>query len=215
VAKSFANLPPELAQYREPRSKAAAQAGATLLIDYLKRGILPAPVPTTGLAPVNAGKLSNTGFVEYLLAFWSVDSAYARKKAKVDEEPLSADYIKDNHRNIETRVAACPGLQSVSLGALTAGDIEDWKLWAIEQGLSGRRVNAIISAMRVPVRCAISRQELIGDPFASVDKARERLANQRLDRSARVWRRVAIVVECLAIATRLKRIHYTPSMYQV
>jgi integrase len=167
-AGELANLPPELAQYREPRTKAAAQAGAMLLIDYLKRGLLP--------APINEGKQSGTGFVEYLLAFWSADTPYARKKAKVDAEPLSAVYIKANHHDIETHVATCPDFRGLSLGALTAGAIEDWKLWAMEtRGLSGRRVNAIISAMRVPVRYAISRQELTINPFASVDKARERL----------------------------------------
>jgi integrase len=43
------------------------------------------------------------------------------------------------------------------------------------RGLSGRRVNAVVSAMRVPVRYAVRRQELAADPFASVGKARERL----------------------------------------
>jgi hypothetical protein len=52
VSKSFANLPPELAQYREPHNKAAAAAGAALLIDYLKHGTLPEAEP----APVNAGE---------------------------------------------------------------------------------------------------------------------------------------------------------------
>jgi integrase len=89
---------------------------------------------------------------------------------------LSAAYVKANRHDIETHVKAYQGFHRLSLGALTAGMVEDWKLWAIEtHGLSGRRVNAIISAMRVPIRYAVRRQELPADPFSSVDKARERL----------------------------------------
>jgi integrase len=178
MSKSFANLPPELAQYREPRAKAAAQTGATLLIEYLKHQLSPAPATATGIgiAPVNTGRLADMGFVKYLLDFWRDDSVYIRKKAKVDGEALSAAYVKANRHDIETHVKTYPGLRGLSIGELTAGMIEDWKLWAIEtHGLSGRRVNAVISAMRVPVRYAVRRQELAADPFALVEKARERL----------------------------------------
>ncbi|MDR2417867.1 MAG: site-specific integrase [Treponema sp.] len=176
-SKSFANLPPELAQYREPRTKAAAQAGAMLLIDYLRRQLSPVPAHSVAeTVAANSGKLSGKGFIQYLLDFWRADSPYARKKAKVDGEALSVAYIADNRRNIETYVKTYQGFRGLSLGALTAGAIEDWKLWVIEtRGLSGRRVNAVISAMRVPIRYAVRRQELSADPFASVDKVRERL----------------------------------------
>jgi hypothetical protein len=61
MSKSFANLPPELARYREPRAKAAAHIGATLLIEYLKRQLSPAPTTVTSaaIAPVNTGKLAD------------------------------------------------------------------------------------------------------------------------------------------------------------
>ena len=176
VSKSFANLPIELAQYREPRTKAAARTGATLLIDYLKRQLSPAMAPIVETVVINSGKLSGKGFVEYLLGFWRADSTYTRKKAKVDSEALSLAYIKGNQQDIEAHVKTYPGFRGLPLGALTAGMIEDWKLWVIEtHELSGRRVNAVISAMRVPIRYAVRRQELVVDPFASVDKARERL----------------------------------------
>jgi integrase len=178
MSKSFANLPPELAQYREPRSKAAAHTGTTLLIEYLKRQLSPAPTTVTSAAivPVNTGRLADIGLVKYLLDFWRDDSAYIRKKAKVDGEALSATYVKANRHDIETHVKTYPGLRGLSIGELTAGMIEDWKLWATEtRGLSGRRVNAVISTMRVPVRYAVRRQELAVDPFAPVEKARERL----------------------------------------
>lgn len=55
VSRSFANLPAELAQYREPRTKAAVQTGATLLTDYLKRQLSPA-INSSGL--LNAVRIS-------------------------------------------------------------------------------------------------------------------------------------------------------------
>jgi hypothetical protein len=86
-------LPPELAQYREPRTKAAAQTGATLLIEYLKRQLSPTPATSAevvatkvGIAPVHTSKQADMGLVKYLLDFWRDDSAYVRKKAKVDGE---------------------------------------------------------------------------------------------------------------------------------
>jgi integrase len=116
------------------------------------------------------------GLVKYLLDFWRADSAYIRKKAKVDGEALSQAYVKANRRDIETHVKTYQGFHDLPLGMLTAGMIEDWKLWAMEaRGLSGRRVNVIIGAMRVPVRYAVRRQELAADPFAPVGKAQERL----------------------------------------
>lgn len=177
VSKSFANLPPELAQYREPRTKAAAQTGATLLIDYLKRQLSPVTAfPIVETVAINSGKLSDKGFVEYLLDFWRIDGDYARKKVMVDGKALSRAYLKANRNDIETRVKTYHGFRDLPLNALTTGLIEDWKLWAIEtQKLTGRRVNAVIGAMRVPVRYAVKRQELAIDPFASVDKAREQL----------------------------------------
>ncbi|MDR1398621.1 MAG: site-specific integrase [Treponema sp.] len=177
VSKSFVNLPVELAQYREPRTKAAAQAGATMLIDYLKRQLSPATaLPIVETIAVNSGKLSGRGFVEYLLDFWRADGVYARKKARVDGEALSQAYLKTNRHDIETHVKTYPGFRVLPMNALTAGLVEDWKLWAIEtRGLSGRRVNTIISAMRVPIRYAVRRQELTVDPFASVDRVREQL----------------------------------------
>jgi hypothetical protein len=143
-----------------------------MLIEFLKRQLSPtlSLATNTGIAPPNAGKLADMGFVEYLLDFWCPDSPYVRKKAKVDGEALSAAYVKANRHDIETHVKTYPSFYRLSIGDLTAGMIEDWKLWAIEtQGLSGR-VNIILSAMRVPIRYAVRRQELPADPFSSVDR---------------------------------------------
>jgi integrase len=187
VSKSFANLPPELAQYREPHTRAAAEAGATLLIDYIKRRLLPAPAPATEIAAVNAGKLAETGFVEYLLGFWSADSPYIRRKAKIDGEALSMEYIATNRRDVEKLVAPFPGFRDLPLGALTSGLVEDWMLWAVEdKGMSGRRINAVLGAMRVPVRYAVRRQELKQDPFTGVDRAQEKMRERGILTQAEV-----------------------------
>jgi integrase len=144
-------------------------------------------VPTTGPAPVNAGKLSGTNFVEYLLAFWSADSSYVRRKAKGDKDALSMEDITTNRRDMEKRVAPFPGFRDLPLGALTSGLIEDWMLWAVEdKEMSGRRINAVLGAMRVPVRYAVRRQELKQDPFAGIDRAREKMRERGILTQAEV-----------------------------
>jgi hypothetical protein len=44
--RSFQDLPAELAQFRYPKTKAAAQAGAFALIEFLKRADEPIRTPT-------------------------------------------------------------------------------------------------------------------------------------------------------------------------
>jgi integrase len=45
--------------------------------------------------------------------------------------------------------------------------------WAAERGMSGRRINQVIEAMRIAVKYAVQREELEKDPFRNIGKALE------------------------------------------
>jgi integrase len=45
--------------------------------------------------------------------------------------------------------------------------------WAAERGMSGRRINQVIEAVRIAVKYAVQREELDKDPFRNIGKALE------------------------------------------
>lgn len=116
---------------------------------------------------------TNPPLVEYLLGFWSPGSAYLRHKALVDRKPLSAAYVEINALGIRKWVLPYPPFSRAALSDLTPGMIVDWQLWATENGIGPRRINAVMQAIRVPVRQAVRRGDLARDPFASVSKSPE------------------------------------------
>ena len=61
----------------------------------------------------------------------------------------------------------------VILKQLNPGHIRDWMTWATEKGLGPRRINAIVSSMRLAVRYAVSREDLDHDPFLRIKEATE------------------------------------------
>jgi len=114
---------------------------------------------------------SSKTFVQYLTDFWQPDSAYARECSLIDRKPLSLSYIKMNSGIVRLHIAPYKGFKGLYLPDITAGIIKDWMLWEIEGGVSGMRINKALQAMRVPVRYAISRDELKRDPFEKVKDA--------------------------------------------
>jgi integrase len=80
--------------------------------------------------------------------------------------------VKNNHEDIRRHIEPFPGFRSVTLYTLTAGMIRDWMVWAAGRG--ERRINAVLQALRVAVRYAVSREELGRDPFKNIGEAEER-----------------------------------------
>ena len=110
-------------------------------------------------------------FTRYVEDFWEPDSVYVRECALVDKKPLSLSYIKMNHGIAVNHVTPYPGFKGLYLPDLSSGLIHDWMLWEAERGVSGIRINKALQAMRIPVRYALSRDELRRDPFKNVKDA--------------------------------------------
>jgi integrase len=112
-------------------------------------------------------------FVQYVKNFWKPDSAYVRECATIRKNPLSAAYILTNTGNVRLHIEPFPGFRGITLRELTAGIIRDWQTWTVDQGLSGRRINSVLSTMRVAIHYAVSREELDHDPFQNIGEAVE------------------------------------------
>ena len=112
-------------------------------------------------------------FIDYLTDFWKPEGPYARQKRISENHPLSAQYLGNNQRAIRLHVASGPVLAHVTLSRLKAGQINDWKLWALERGTGRRTVNYALQAIRVAVRQAVERGDLPQDPLAPVKKVAE------------------------------------------
>lgn len=113
---------------------------------------------------------NSPSYLAYLESFWKDGSKYVRSKRIAEKKPLSNYYVQLNAAGIEKHVKPFPGFQKINLAELKPGMIEDWKLWALEKGVGSRRINAILQAMAVPVRYALSRGEIPSDPFQTVKK---------------------------------------------
>jgi integrase len=122
-------------------------------------------------AAVQTDTPASVPLIEYALAFWRPDGEYAREKALLEKEPLSAGYILANRRMVETKMKPFPGFAGITLNCLTKPVIRQWKLWMAEQGYSGRTINGAMLALRVPVRRAYSDDIIPTDPFAGVPRA--------------------------------------------
>jgi integrase len=116
---------------------------------------------------------SRITMLEYLASFWKTDSAYFKEAEMVRGRKLSAYYAKAHADAARLHVAPYPGFQTISLGKLTPAIIRDWMLWAAERGASGTRINRAMQAIRVPLRYAMLRGEVLRDPFALVKLAYE------------------------------------------
>ena len=162
--KSFKNFPDELGMYRCPRNKGEAERAAMALIQHLKKQ-LEQPDPA-------AGQL-NARLVEYVADFWTPDSRYAKERALVKKKPLSAAYIKLNHDDVTRHIASFPPFQNLRVQSLKPGLIREWMIYLAEKGLSGRRINSVLGAMRVAVRDMAAVEDLDWDPFKKIKDAPE------------------------------------------
>ena len=109
-------------------------------------------------------------FLEYLNSFWADDSEYQRMKRVVEKKPLSNYYITLSRRGIELYVNPYPKFKKVRLKDLKPGLMDDWKLWAMENGCGVRRVNAILTSIRTAINFAVLRGDIDRDPFSAVKK---------------------------------------------
>jgi integrase len=111
--------------------------------------------------------------LQYVAEFWLPDSPYVREYIQVKKKPLSAAYVRLHHEDVRRHLEPFPGFQGVTIHTLTSGIIRDWMAWAAEKGLSGRRINQVIEAMRIAVKYAVQREELDKNPFRNIEKVLE------------------------------------------
>jgi len=107
-------------------------------------------------------------FLDYVEQFWVPDSPYCREAANLKKKPLSIAYITQNHETVRRHMRPFSGFTEIALDKLTAGLIRDWMLWANAKGMSDRKINIVLQAMRIAVRYAVMREELKSDPFKNV-----------------------------------------------
>jgi len=112
-------------------------------------------------------------FLDFVTSFWADDSGYVKQKRIADKRPLSVEYIRNNQAAIRLHVAPYEHFKGLRLSKLRAGIVNDWKVWALEEGTGARTVNATLQAIRVAVRHAVERGDLPADPLAAVKKATE------------------------------------------
>jgi integrase len=121
------------------------------------------------IQPVNS--LASVPLLEYVENFWQPNSEYVREKALIEKNPISAHYLLENRRMVETKIKPFPGFANITLGDLKKIMIRQWKLWMAEQGISGRMINGALLTLRVPVRRAFGDDIIPTDPFAGVSRA--------------------------------------------
>jgi integrase len=121
---------------------------------------------------------THMNLVQYVTKFWNVDSDYFKELESVQQKKVSGAYIQNARAAIRLHIEPYPPFSSIGLDGLTAGAIRDYRLWLTDRGLSGKRINRVLQALRVPLRYLISREEAKADPFAkiklAVEKTREK-----------------------------------------
>ena len=129
-------------------------------------------------ARLKNNKASEISFLDYVEDFWTPDSPYCKEAVRLKKKPLSDTYITQSHKAVKRHMRNYSGFAGVALDKLTAGMIRDWMLWANEKGMSDRKINIVLQAMRVSVRYAVTREELKSDPFKNVKPLPEKPAEK-------------------------------------
>ncbi|MCL2765505.1 MAG: tyrosine-type recombinase/integrase [Treponema sp.] len=111
--------------------------------------------------------------ITYLEEFWKPDSPYVKECANIKKKPLSTYYVHQNSVNVRLHIKPCPLFNKITLRKLTAGLIKDWMSWCIDQKMSGRKINSVLSSMRVAVHYAVEREELDKNPFRNIKPVTE------------------------------------------
>jgi hypothetical protein len=89
--KGFSRLPLELAVFREPKTKAAAESGAMALIEYLKSQL---KTPRNDSAEPNAETADKSPAAgEWLLKFISLDNNPRSARLRGEGSPYSIETI--------------------------------------------------------------------------------------------------------------------------
>ncbi len=120
-------------------------------------------------------QVSDKNFIEYVREFWTDNSPYVKECRVVKKKPLSAYYVKMNHEDVKRHIEPFPKFKNLTIKNLSSGHIKDWITWAAEKGMSGRRINMVLSSMRIAVRYAVSREELDRDPFLHIKEVPEQV----------------------------------------
>ena len=119
----------------------------------------------------NEVQVCDTLFLSYLNGFWSPDSEYIKEQADYNKTPLSKAYIENNRSYIRLHISTYPPFTGLTLAQLSRKVIRGYRLWAAEQGKSGRLINQCLQTMRVAVRRAVADGDLPADPFYGTGKA--------------------------------------------
>jgi integrase len=146
-----------LARYWHPNTEYEAKRAVNALIDHLKGLGKKAVAEAAGIAGMD--------MIAFLEDFWSPDGRYVREKKNVDNEPLSAHYIKNMAANTRNHIKPFPGFKGITVSGLTKSLLRDYKLWMSERGCSGRVINTSLQAMSVPIRDAWKDDLIADDPF--------------------------------------------------
>jgi hypothetical protein len=99
-------------------------------------------------------------YLDYVENFWTPDSPYCRA-SHLKKMPLSLSYIKNNHVEVGRHMRPFSGFEGITLQNLTAGLLCDWQLWASDSGMSERKINIVLQVMRVAVRYAVIREDML------------------------------------------------------
>ncbi|MFP3041912.1 tyrosine-type recombinase/integrase [Treponema primitia] len=109
--------------------------------------------------------------VQYVTRFWADGSDYLREKAEVKKTPLSSAYLRNNRDIIRMYLEPWTGFSGVTLGNFSRPVIRSLMLYLSGLGLSGRRINAIMQVIRVPLADAAENELIPASPFRKADKA--------------------------------------------
>ena len=160
--KYFSRALGVLVEGKKERRREAGEAAIKLAADMAEKAAVPAQTASTP---------ASVPLLEYVEKFWQPDSGYAREKALVEKNPVSAHYLLTNRRMVETKMKPFPGFANMTLGGLSKPVIRQWKLWLAERGCSGRTINGAMLALRVPVKRAFFDDIITAYPFTGVPRA--------------------------------------------
>jgi integrase len=114
---------------------------------------------------------STATLMRYVTDFWQEDSPYSKEREQIEGRKLSAHYIKSSQIVIRLYLSEYAPFANIRIDDLTAGALRDFRLWAVERGVSSPQINRCLQVLRVPVRYAIARDEAKADPFSKIKPA--------------------------------------------
>ncbi len=110
--------------------------------------------------------------ITFLKDFWQEGSRYCKYRSLVEGRPLSADYLRVNQSGIKYYIETYPPFKKLRISELTAGMVNDWKLWLVEKGVGKRRINTLIQTLKTAYSFAYSRDEIPENPLLKISPIR-------------------------------------------